>query len=79
MENEKLDYFIEHTNADLKDMKSDIRQILLTQEAFKRLLGLPDRVEKVEKRIDKSQWTRHGAAGVISAIIAALIAFFGKG
>lgn len=75
MDSEKFNYFMEHTNEDLKEIKADIRQILLTQESFKRLNGLPMRVEKIEKR----EWKRHGAAGAIAAIIAALVAFFGKG
>lgn len=75
MDNEKVDYFISETNKKLDQIQSDIRKILLTQESFKRLINLPSRVEKIEKR----EWKRQGASGVIAAIIAGLIAFFGKG
>lgn len=72
---DKVAYFMQQTNDDLKEIKADIRKILLTQESFKRLTGLPSRVEKIEKR----EWKRQGASGIISALIAAAIAFLGKG
>lgn len=76
MDKGKLDYFIDQTNDDLKSIKADIRQILISQIELEHLKKLSPRVDKLERR----EWKRSGIMATISAIIAALTAIFlGKG
>lgn len=79
MNDSKFDYFIEETNKRLSEIQTAQIQILIAVTELKRLNGLPTRVEKIEKKVDRRHWKQAGANGVIAAIVAGLVAFFGRG